>query len=432
MIVMNTRFFSLTVFSAVQWVFFLFANTIVIPVSVGAVFDLPEETVSIMIRASLVLTGIVSVLQGWKGHRFPLMEGHSGILWGLLLNLGVSASALGLTLPQIGGGIATGVLLASAVTILIAICGGIRLLQSIFSPMVMSVYLFLLSLQLIFIFFKGMLGIDDAGVVDVPVSLLSLFIVALVILLKLKGNETISNFSILIGLVIGWILYMVVFGTESGNNIASTSEGGLHLFPLGKPNLEFGIIAVAFCAGMLNTSNTIVSISAAQDLLNKKSKGKHYRQSLAVTSVFTVIGTCFGLIPYTPYASTIGFLQSTKIFDKKPFYIGGILLAVIGLIPPLGSFLAGMPITVGNAVLFVAYLQLLGTALSSLDGIHFNSDTIFRFATPVLVGAGLMNVSPAVFSELPVLIQPIITNGLIMGMLISIVLERLINWKQYE
>ncbi len=24
----------------------------------------------------------------WKGHKYPLMEGHSGLLWGVMLNLG--------------------------------------------------------------------------------------------------------------------------------------------------------------------------------------------------------------------------------------------------------------------------------------------------------------------------------------------------------
>lgn len=140
--------------SSVQWVFFIFANTVVIPISIANVFELSSETMAMMIRASLILTGITCILQGWKGHRFPIMEGHSGLLWGIILNLGLSAQALNIGLERIGGGIVTGIVLASLVTILLIACGGFSLLQAIFSPMVMTVYLFLLTFQLMFIFLK--------------------------------------------------------------------------------------------------------------------------------------------------------------------------------------------------------------------------------------------------------------------------------------
>jgi xanthine/uracil permease len=359
------------------------------------------------------------------------MEGHSGLIWGLILNLGLSASSLGMSYSSIGGGIATGLLLASLVTIILAAFNGISLLQSIFSPMVMSVYLFLLTFQLVLIFFKGMLKITEQGTIDIPVSLFSVGIVILVSLIKLKGNTVISNFSILIGLIIGWGLYELIFFNQA-DSVSQASGFAFTLFPLGKPNLEVGIIAVSFFAGMLNLSNTIASISAAQKLFNKKAVVKQYSHSIFITCIFSVVGTGFGLVPFTPFTSSIGFLQSTRIFDKKSFFIGGGLLTIIGLIPALGSLLASMPITVGNAVLFVAYLQLFGTAFSSLNGKEFNSNTIFRLAAPVLIGISLMNVSPALFKNLPVLIQPFISNGLIMGVLLSIILEKCINWSAFE
>lgn len=428
---MNKWFSSVTVFSSVQWLFFIFANTVMIPISVGNVFHLPPYTMAMMLKASLIFTGLACIFQAWKGHRFPLLEGHSGLLWGLILNLGLSASSLGMSFSTIGGGIATGFLLASLATIILAACNGIPLLQSIFSPMVMTVYLFLLTFQLVFIFFNGMLKITEQGTLDIPVSLFSLFIVIFVSVLKLKGNKVISNFSILIGLILGWIVYDLLFP----NNLEQMTQAAnlsFTLFPLGKPNLEFGIVAVAFFAGMLNLSNTVASISAGEKLYKRKTTKKEYRNSIFVTITFSIIGTGFGLVPYTPFTSSIGFLQSTGIFERKPYYIGGALLTLVGLVPALGPLLSTMPITVGNAVLFVAYMQLFGTSLSSLNGKEFNSNTIFRLAAPVLIGISLMNVSPSLFKELPVLIQPFISNGLIMGVLISIALEKIVNWSKLE
>ncbi|MBT2690162.1 uracil/xanthine transporter [Bacillus sp. ISL-47] len=428
---MNKRFGSVTIFSSVQWLFFIFANTVMIPISVGTVFQLPDETIAMMLRASLVFTGLASIFQGWKGHRYPLMEGHSGLLWGVILNLGLSASSLGMSYTEIGGGIATGVLLASAVTLILAAFNGISLLKTIFNPMVMSVYLFLLTFQLIFIFFKGMMKVSEQGTMDVPVTLYSFALVIFVSLLKLKGNGIVSNFSILIGLLAGWIGYDLLFMSEVQQD-AAAGDVSFTLFPLGPPNLEIGIIAVTFFAGLMNLSNTVASISSGDTLFKKESGHREYRGSIFFTAVFTVIGSGFGLVPYTPFTSSIGFLQSTRIFMKTPFFLGGALLAVIGLIPPLGTWLAGMPVTVGNAVLFVAYLQLFGTAFNSLNGKVFNSNTIFRLAAPVLIGISLMNTPAALFADLPVLIQPFISNGLIMGVFISILMEKMVNWSVFE
>ncbi|MFE7064708.1 uracil/xanthine transporter [Sutcliffiella sp. NPDC057660] len=421
---------SFTVFSSIQWLFFIFANTVVVPLSIGAAFDVSPEASRMMLSASLLFTGLACIFQGWMGHRYPLLEGHSGLLWGVMLNLGLTASSLGMSFTEIGGGLATGLLLAGGVTMLMALFGWTTILPRIFTPMVMTVYLFLLTFQLMMVFFQGMLGITDDGTMNVGVSLLSLFLVIFVSVLKIKAPKVIGNFAILIGIVVGWILYVVLFPESGQESPAAAFSFGL--FPLGAPNLEYGIIAVAFFAGMLNLSNTIASVQAAAELYREKANPGQFRNSFFFTGLFSMVASLFGLVPYTPFTSTIGFLQSTRILDKRPFFIGGMLLAVIGLLPPLTSFLVTMPMTVGNAVLFVAYLQLFGTAYGSLRGAVFNSDTIFRLAAPVLLGVCLMNTSPSVFGPMPVLLQPFLTNGLIMGVLLSIVLEKVTNWGQFE
>ncbi|MBM7705007.1 uracil/xanthine transporter [Metabacillus iocasae] len=421
---------SKTLFSSIQWLFFIFANTVVVPLSVGTAFDVQADVMKMMLSYSFVFTGMACILQGWMGHRYPLMEGHSGLLWGVMLNLGVSASALGMSYTEIGGGVATGILLSGVVVLLLAAFNLISIVQKIFPQMVMTVYLFLLTFQLIFVFFEGMLGITEQGTIDVPVSLLSITIVILVSVLKVKGSTVLSNFSILIGIVVGWILYVFFFPDTSTETISRGMT--FSFFPLGAPNLEIGIVVVAFFAGLMNLSNTVASIQTAATLYKEESNQGQYRRSFLITGLFSFVAAAGGLVPYTPFTSSIGFLQSTRILEKKPFFIGGGLLTLAGFIPPVAAFLVTMPITIGNAVLFVAYLQLFGTAYNSLKGTLFNSNTIFRLAMPVLIGVSLMNISPAVFSELPILFQPFLSNGLIMGVFLSIVMEKVVDWEQYQ
>lgn len=426
---MKKQDLSITAFSSIQWLFFIFANTIVVPISIGNAFELPADTVATTIRFAFICTGIACVIQGLFGHKYPLMEGPSGMLWGLMLNLSFSASSLGLSFSTIGGGIMTGIILAGVVTILLATFNVIDVVRKIFSPMVMTVYLFLLTFQLIFVFFNGMFKLNEDGTVNIAISLFSFAIVILVSTIKIKGGKILNQFSILIGIVVGWALYSLLFPQET---LASTTSSFVFSpFPLGKPNLEIGIVVVAFIGGLLNLVNTVSSVEATAKLYNHPVEGGRIRRSFFFTGVFCVCSTFFGLVPFTPFTSSIGFLQSTKIYKKEPFIISGVLFTLLGIIPALGSFLGTMPITIGNAVLFVAYLQLFGTAMSSLNGTTFNSETIFRLAIPVLVGVSIMNLPSEMFSNIPILISPFITNGLITGVIIAIILESIVKWDSY-
>lgn len=426
---MNQRFS--TAFSSVQWMFFIFANTIVTPISIAAAFNISSESTAIMLKTSLLLTGLLCIFQGLYGHKYPIMDGHSALTWGLMLNLVMSASSLGLSLTEIGGGITTGILLASVVTLLLVTFNGIPLIKWIFSHMVISVSLFLLFFQLIFIFFGQIFVFNEDGSLYMGATLLSVIIILLVIILKVKGNTLISNFSILIGLIVGWVLFAVFF--DKGNNtMVIPSLFAFELFPLGAPNLQWGIIAVSFFAGLLNISNTVSTIVTGEEIYKDQRDDKDYKRSISVLTIFTIIGSAFGLVSYASYTSAVGFLHSTRIYDRKPYLIGGALVVLISCIPPLTGFLSTLPMSIGSAVLLVAYLQLFGTAYSSLNLQTFNSNTILRLAIPIMVGIGLMNIDPSTFSNLPVLIQPFITNGLIMGILVSIVLEKVINWEKYQ
>lgn len=420
-----------TTFASLQWFIFIFANIVVVPISVGTAFMADPPLIAELIRNSLVMTGIACILQGTIGHRFPLLEGHSGLMWGFVLNLSFSAHSLGMSLTEIGGGIATGMLISGVLVMVLAVFRSLTFLEKIFTPMVQTVFLFLLTFQLILIFFEGMFKIADDGTIVLPESLFSLAVVVFVCILTIFGKQKIGNYSILIGMAVGWLFYVLLFPAEQSADLTRASFN-IHLFPLGAPNLNVPIIAVTCLASLINLSNTITAVKTAAGMFKQEASSHLLNRSYLLNGLFSVAGGVFGLVSYSPFASTIGFLQSTRIYDRKPFLIGGALLALIGLLPLLTGLLATLPVTVGNAVLLVAYLQLLGTSLNSLNGYTFNSVTIYRLAIPVLIGLGILSFDPKLFSGLPVLWQPLVSNGFIVGMILSIFMELLVDWEKLE
>jgi len=422
-----------TLLAGVQWLFFLFTNTVLVPLSIGHALGLDAPDLAASMQRSFILTGILCIVQALWGHRLALMDGPAGVWWGLVLGIIASAPTMGMDAVTVAANLTGGFILSSAVAIALTLFGFLKLLQRIFTPIVMGVYLLLLTFQLANTFFKGLIGFNEAGKWDLKLAGLSLFVMVVVSLIHMKGKGKISQFSLLGGLVIGWIAYAALFGQHDGT--ASANQGSIAIWswmPWGKPSFEPGILLVGLVAGLVNMTNTLTSLTAAGKLYQQNIETKRFVRSLLFTKLFSVIGACFGLIPFGTFASSIGFLENTKVLRRSAFVLGAGLLMLVGIVPALSHWLATLPMSVGSAVLFIAYLQMFGTAIRSFTLTSFNDKTIYRVALPVLTGIGIMNIPASAFADFPPLWSPIFSNGLIVGVIVAIVMEVAIRWETFE
>jgi len=420
-----------TLLAGVQWLFFLFANTVVIPLSIGRAFHLAPAVVTASVDRSFVLTGLACLLQVGIGHRLPLLEGSTGLWWAALLDIAVGAGATGQAAGRLGGELAVGIVVAGA---LVGVLGALGLgpsLRRLFSPVVMSAFYFLLAAQLVGIFVRGMVGLADGSHIQPRVALLSFGLVALVMALSLAGRGLVANFALLIGIAVGWPAFRLIIPSRTPDP-APAGAALFGLFPWGAPALDAGVIATAVFIGLLNTTNTVASLEGAEELYGTPSRADQYRRSFLVTGMVTVLAGILGLVPYGPYTSTLGFLRTTRILARAPFALGALLFILLGAIPALGRVFSTLPLSVGDAVLFVAYLQLFGSALARLEGLRFSSRTVYRIATPVLLGLAVMTMPAAVWTSLPGALRPLLGNGLVVGIILAIVLDNAVRWDRVE
>ncbi|MEK3889375.1 uracil/xanthine transporter [Bacillus sp. FSL K6-3431] len=412
---------SVTLLAGFQWLFFMFANTVVIPISVGGAFQLEQVEIISAIQRSFILTGIACLLQGVLGHRLALMEGQSGLWWGVILSLAATASTMNLELTTIGGSIAVGAIISGVLVATFGLLGMGELLKKWFTPVVMFVFLLLLANQLISIFLKGMLGLNTGDSIDIKVACFSFILAAFTIIIHVKGKGIISSLNLLIGMVIGWIAAALLFPGETTETIRTTPF--LTWFPWGEPTLEWGIVITVVITGLLNTTNTVATLKGAEDIFEKETTPKQYRTSFFITGTFNTLAGIFGLVPYAPYASSLGFLQSTGIKERAPFFVGSVLFIFLGLAAQLSTFFSTIPNSVGNTVLFVAYLQLFRSALRNIEGLTFDPKTIYRVALPSLLGLSIMTFPPAAFTTLPDLVRPLLSNGMLIGIISALIME---------
>ncbi|MBD0383966.1 uracil/xanthine transporter [Paenibacillus sedimenti] len=411
-----------------QWLFFLFTNTVVIPITVGAAFQLPQDKIIFLVQFSFLFTGLACILQALLGHRRSVMEGQSGLWWGVILSLCYAAPSQGISLTTLGGSLAVGIMISGFITILIGLSGISQHLSKWFNPGVMAVFMLLLGCRLNSIFLKVMLGIpfgahSDTSHIDLPIFLLSSTVAVFVIVLSIKALPSISKYSLLIGIIGGWILYELLFtGMET---IDISGKLDIELFPLGAPSLDVGVILIAVIAGLINTSNTFGALKGTDEIYKTNASGKQYRSSFTISGLFVIISGLFGMVPYAPYVSSIGFLNQTKILERIPFIIGGGMFMLMGVTPAISSLMAKLPLSVGSAVLLVTYLRLLHTSLQYFAQIQLNTANVYRLAAPLFIGIIFMTFPASYFETIPSILRPLLSNGLLVGILLSLLLENI-------
>ncbi len=420
-----------TILAGIQWLFFMFANIVVIPISIGYAFHLPPDVITASLERAFIYTGIACILQGLIGHRLPLMEGSAGLWWGVILSLAASAAASGQSLLALGGNLETGIIISGVLVGLLGILGLGWWLRRLFNPIVTSTFYFLLGAQLCEIFFKGMIGLANGTQIQPGITLLSIALVILVLVLSIWGRGLISNFALLIGIIAGWIAFRLLFPGSRGT-LAPAGSAFFAIFPWGPPAFNIGLLVTIVLTGLISMSNTFAALEGTEPLFDTPVSPAQYRRSLAITGFNSVVSGILGIVPFAPYVSSLGFLRATRIFDRTPFLIGAFLFILLGAVPILGQLFASLPVSVGDAVLFVAYLQLFGSALSRIEGVSFSFKTIYRIATPVLLGLALMNIPATAFSTIPELIRSLVQNGLVVGILLAIVMELVIPWDKLE
>ena len=64
--------------STVQWIIFLLANTIALPIVVASLFDLSSVETAALVQRSFFVGGIACFLHGLFGHRLPIVSGPAG------------------------------------------------------------------------------------------------------------------------------------------------------------------------------------------------------------------------------------------------------------------------------------------------------------------------------------------------------------------
>lgn len=421
-----------TIAYAAQWLIFTLANSAVVPIVVGNALGLDQSGIASLAQRTFFVQALASFLQVSFGHRLPIIEGPSGMWWGIFITLAAMAPGLGKPLAILRTDLEFGVIITGLILVAIGFSGLIGRTLKLFTPAVTGSVLVLLGLQLSGTFVRGMLGITSShGQVDLKSSIISLVVVAIVVGFSLKAKGFLSSIAILVGIAVGWILAALA-GVSHG---VAWGYGAMIAFPQvfawGRPTFDLGIVLTCVLTGLLVLSNLVASILAMERVLETELPKRSYDRGVALTGLSDILSGMGATVGLVPYSAGAGMVSLTKVASRLPFIVFAGALLVMGLLPQVGAFLSSIPEPVGYSAIMASFCQMVGFGLKDYARMKLTPRDYFVVGLPLLFGTGLMFLPAGAFQGAPALVSYILGNGFIAGMLLCMLLEHVILPKRY-
>lgn len=420
--------------SSLQWFVFMLANFITVPIVLGQALGLGEADIALFVSHTLLVCGLIGILQVSVGHRLPILEGPAGMWWGVFIVLiemnkqtGDSASGLLAELQM-------GLIVSSSVFIGLAVFKLLPKVISLFTPAITGTFLVLLAIQLSPSLIKGVLGIGFRGSEQVlsQIVILSAVLICFTVGLMMKGRGLMRSLAVLISLGVGWLLYAILGMVDFPQEQTAPWVALPTLMPFGTPQWNTGVVLTCLITAGILLSNLVASIQVTAAACGEQTSENMYSRGSLMTGIGTLLTGVFGTVGAVPLTVAASLISLTGIASRLPFIIASLAFIGLGLFPKLGLALSSIPQPVAYAVLFTVFGQLLGFGLRDLKKLELDQRDVFIVGLGLLTGAGMLFIPGTAWSAFPSIVGYVAGNGLIIGVGTAIVLEHLIFRKRMK
>lgn len=427
---MTKNTFANTTIETLQWFIFMLAGVVALPIVIGTMFGMNFAEIAGFMQRSLFVVGIASLVQGLFGHRLPIMEGPAGIWISIFAIMAATAAQSGLSMNESLQQLEFTLIITGVFLFIIGAFKIAEKMLSIFTPLVTGTFFLLLTVQLSGTFLKGMLGLNGSEqTIQLTDAAIAFFTLLLILGLSMFGRGWVSNFAMLIGIMIGWIAYIIFVGFHTPT--ISTSIFSLpEIFAFGMPSFDWSVVPTAFITSILIISNLVAAIVSMKQILGISSENtdKEVNRGTVFTGINHGLAGLFSAIGNVPLASASGFVALTGQKRRMPFIYASIAVIIIAFFPPIISVIAGIPAPIANAALLASFVQLVGLGIRNLAEEELDARKITIVGPAYLIGMGIMFLPPEAFQDLPQVIQHVASNGLLVGTMLVIIIEQL--WKE--
>ena len=404
----------------------------------GRALKLSPEEVAFLISADLFACGIATLVQSFGfpgvGIQLPVMMGVTFASVGPMLAMAA--------MPDVGLlGIYGSVIAAGVFGIVVA--PFVSRLLPLFPAVVTGTIILVIGISLMRVGINWAGGglpsfgkLVDGQMVQVPNPAygglaglgIALFVLLIILALIKWGKGFVQNVAVLIGIVAGSVL-AAVLGVMHFEKVGTAKWVDIVLpFHFGTPQFHL-IPIVTMCIVMIVVMiESLGMFLALGEITGKKIDEAALTKGLRADGVGTLIGGIFNTFPYTSFSQNVGLVGVTGVRSRWVTVTGGIIMLILGLLPKMSTLVEAVPQVVLGGAGLVMFGMVAATGARILTGVDFKTNNKNLFVVAIAVGFGMIPlVAPGFFKQLPHELQPLLESGILLGALVSVLLNAFFN-----
>ncbi|MFD9457803.1 solute carrier family 23 protein [Streptomyces sp. NPDC059985] len=413
--------------AALQHVASMYAGLTAPPLIIGSALGLTSTQLSALLAAALLVAGLGTIAQTFGlfgiGARLPLTNGVSFAVVSPALATAATEGRAD-ALPAIFG--AT---LVAGITCLLLAPAFCRLVR-FFPPVVSGCVITLVGISLLPVASVWARG-GEPGAPDFgsPSNLaLAAATLAITLLIhRVLSGRFLGRIAILLGMLAGTLI-AVPLGKV---NLDALGEAPLFALPepfaFGTPRFVPTVIATAVVVMLVSMMESTASLLALGAVTGRPTKDRTITGSLRAQGLATVLGGVLGSFTSTSYAQNVGLVALSRIRSRYVVTLCGAILALMGLVPVLGSLVALVPLPVlgGAGVVFFGSVAVAGIRTLAKASLSTGHNSLI---VSVTLAFGLFPITNSDFyARLPSPLATVLGSGITAGCLVAVLLNYLLN-----
>lgn len=255
--------------------------------------------------------------------------------------------------------------------------------------------------------------------------IIALATLSVIILMNIFTKGIIKQFSVLIGLVFGYLLSLCLGAVDLS---IINSFGTIVLPQLSTPKFALDALLVIVPISIATLTEHLADMTVCGEIVGKdfrKEPGLH--KSILGDGLGTMIGGLISGVPNTSYSECTSLLEITKIKNPKILRIAGVLAVILSFIGVFTGFLQSIPASVIGAMSLYLYAMISWVGVKNIKNERNNKGKFKVTDVIVMVVMFIVGIGNTVGLNIAIQIGNVALSGLSLAIVVGILLNAILT-----
>lgn len=405
----------------------LACNLFLGPMVVIGVLQYDVAMAAAFIGMTFFACGIATIIQSGFFLKMQVIQGMSFACFGAIF-----AVVLGADFATLVGAL----IVSSIFIILLGALGIFSKFVKFFIPgMIAGTVIIVVGIALMPVTFTSILNIE--GNVGVNFFLAGVTLALLILFMRLASMQ--NKVGKIFG--VGGVIYAIIIGTIIASffgqvdlsPVASAKWFALpKVFPFGLPKFEMNSIFVFLVIMVVSMIESVGTWFTITEISGEKIDEKRMNKGVMGEGIGVLVGSVFGGLPISSYASNTGVLVMTKVFSRYAAIAAGVIAIVLAFCPKLMFVIAIVPPQVVWGVYAMICIQVLLSGINSVRKYPASERNNIVIGTAVFatIGAGLLPV--VLVNAMPGIVGYLFAAPIAIGCIVVIAMNLIVPAKDSD